>query len=456
MKRHIVFLASVLVCFLCFQAFCAEKKEKNETENQIEILNYGLESDVVELITDLTSEKDAFLADEIKKRFDETLNTNVRKKVIYYFQVLEDPRLKDFCLDFLLDPYEEETEYVAQVMQYVSTLKITEAAGEILDILKSDNEQFRNMSITALGQIGGKEEADYLIELFRSEEPDVIEKQTLMKALGNLALEETYDDLIEIATDDDENTFVRRYAIEAASKMGKKEVVKKLVEMSKSSDPNIRSIIMQCAGNFVSNGADCDSDALIIILDGLKDNHQSVRMESVKVCREKKLSASEKSLLFRAKNDPVAAIKYECYYAVASLGGSDCAKFLSSVINDDKMSETARAKAVDAILEYTVTSCYEDVKKVADKALSDDKLKNLRYAIGKSLAGHDNLNFEPICLGFLKHKDVATKGTGIDIYNRNNYIAARPIIEEIAASDEKNNPLKKKATLVLEKTKDRQ
>mgnify|MGYP002853220142 CR=1 FL=1 len=452
-------ICALFVCAFSFSLYSEEKdteKSQNEIEKQIDILNYGLESDITELITDLTKEKDAFLVDEIKKMFDTTRNVNVRKKIIYYFQVLENDSLKDFCLDFLLDPYEEETEYVAQVMQYVSALKIKEASPEILDILKSDNEQFKNMSITALGLIGGKEEADYLIEYFHDEELDVIEKQTILKALGNLALVETYDDLIEIATDDDENTFVRRYAIEAASKMGKNDVVKILSEMSHSSDPNIRSVVVQSAGNFVSNEkSECNADALIIILDGLKDNHQNVRMESVKVCREKKLSDAEKILLFRAKNDPVANIKYECYYALAGIGSKDCADFLSSVMKDEKMNETARAKAVDAVLEYNVTLCYDDVKKVAEKALDDDKLKNLRYAIGKSLANHDNLNFEPTCLEFLKSKDVATKGTGIDIYNRNNYIAARPLIEEIAASEEKSNPLKKKASLVLEKTKNR-
>ena len=457
--KKIIFAFTVAIFSLLVPTFSlvaeTTKNDKNEIEKQVDTLNFGLESDIIELIENLTKEKDPFLSEEIKTLFDETRNVNIRKKIIYYFQVLKNDCLKDFCLDFLLDPYEEETEYVAQVMQYVSALKINEAASEILDILKSDNEQFKNMSITALGQIGGKEEADYLIEYFKNEELDVIEKQTLLKALGNLALVETYDDLIEIATDEDENTFVRRYAIEAASKMGKKEVVKILVEMSRSSDPNIRSIVVQSAGNFVSNSSDCDKEALIIILDGLKDNHQNVRMESVKVCREKKLSASEKPLLFRAKNDPVANIKYECYYALAGIGSKDCSEFLSSVLNDDKMSETNRAKAVDAIFEYTVTACYDDVKKLSEKALNDDKLKNLRYAIGKSLANHDNLNFEVICLGFLKHKDVATKGTGIDIYARNNYIAARPLIEEIANNDEKGNALKRKAKLTLEKTKNR-
>ena len=83
----------------------------------------------------------------------------------------------------------------------------------------------------------------------------------------------------------------------------------------------------------------------------------------------------------------------------------------------------------------------------------DDKLKNLRYAIGKSIAKHKTPHFEDICMAFLEHKDVSTKGTGLDMYASNHYSEAKQIVEKIAESEEKaNNPLKKKAQLILQKS----
>ena len=450
MKKFRIAFCLLLLCFSSI-LFCedAKKDEKSELEKQLDTLNFGLESDVTDLISSLTEDKDASISKDVLNLFNQTRNVNIRKKILFYFQKLEDPCLKDFCLDFLLDPYDEETEYVAQVMQYVSELHITEAVAPIMDILKSDNEQFMSMSLAAIGKLGGPEEAKFLVDLLRDEELETSQKQSLMKALGELAVVETYDDLVEIAQDEDENTFVRRYAIEAASKMGKKEVIKILVDMNHSKDPAVRSVVVTCAGNFVPD----DPDAVTIVLDALKDNHQGVRSSSIKICREKKLQEAEKSLIFRAKNDPVTNLKYDSYYALASVNTKDASSFLASVISDDKASETARAKAVDAALEYSISECYDEIKATAKKTLEDDKLKNLRYAIGKSIAKHKTPHFEDICMAFLEHKDVSTKGTGLDMYASNHYSDAKQIVEKIAESEEKaNNPLKKKAQLILQKS----
>ncbi|MCR5699354.1 MAG: HEAT repeat domain-containing protein [Treponemataceae bacterium] len=449
MKKSRIAFCILLLCLSSF-LFCdeAKKDEKTELEKQLDILNYGLESDITDLISSLTEEKDVSISKDVLNLFNQTRNVNIRKKILFYFQKLEDPCLKDFCLEFLLDPYDEETEYVGQVMQYVSELHITEAVDSIMDILKSDNEQFKSMCFTAIGKLGGPEEAKYLIDYLREEELETTEKQFLMKALGELAVVETYDDLVEIAQDEDENTYVRRYAIEAASKMGKNEVIQILVDMNQSKDPAVRAVVVSCSGNFVPD----DPDALTIVLDGLKDNHQSVRAAAIKICREKKLVQAEKSLVFRAKSDPVTNLKYDSYYALAAINTKEASNLLASVISDSKASETARAKAVDAALEYSVSECYDEIKDTTRKALEDDKLKNLRYAIGKSIAKHKTPHFEDICMAYLEHKDVSTKGTGLDMYASSHYADAKQIVEKIAESEEKaNNPLKKKAQLILQK-----
>ena len=105
----------------------------------------------------------------------------------------------------------------------------------------------------------------------------------------------------------------------------------------------------------------------------------------------------------------------------------------------------------DAILEYKFSACYDSVKEVAQKSLAEDKYKNLRYAIGKSLAKSANPDFSDICIEYLEHKDVPTQGTGLDIYATNRYSNAKAIVEKIAENDSKENKNQKKAKLVLEK-----
>ena len=116
------------------------------------------------------------------------------------------------------------------------------------------------------------------------------------------------------------------------------------------------------------------------------------------------------------------------------------------------MNETARAKAVEAVLEYRVLDSYDAIEEVVLITLKDDKLKNLRYAIGKAIAKYDLPMFESVCLEFLNHKDVATKGTGLDIMSKNKYPSLISKVQEIS-EDKKAGVNQSKAKLVLEKIK---
>ena len=52
--------------------------------------------------------------------------------------------------------------------------------------------------------------------------------------------------------------------------------------------------------------------------------------------------------------------------------------------------------------------------------------------IGKAIAKYDLPMFESVCLEFLNHKDVATKGTGLDIMSKNKYPSLISKVQEIS------------------------
>ena len=60
------------------------------------------------------------------------------------------------------------------------------------------------------------------------------------------------------------------------------------------------------------------------------------------------------------------------------------------------------------------------IEELAKEVVEDDRRKSLRYAIGKGIAKYDLPMFESVCSGYLSHKDVATQGTGLDIFAKNN------------------------------------
>ena len=153
-------------------------------------------------------------------------------------------------------------------------------------------------------------------------------------------------------------------------------------------------------------------------------------------------------MIYRSKNDPENSVKYECYSALASIKADDGIDYLISVVKDKKLSETARAKAVTYLLENNIEKAYEPIFTVARTALKDDKLKNLRYSIGKDLAKYENPLFESICADYLAHKDIPTSGTGLDIFAKNKFSGLTDTVKKMA-QDKKENANRRKARQIL-------
>ncbi len=446
--KKIFFALMILFCFSF--VFANEKSEEEKTESEIQkrqdTLLYGMESDVTSLLSTLISEKDDMFSDKIFELFNSTRNVTIKESIIKYFMELKDSRLKDYCVEVLMDPYDEKTSHVSAILQYVSTLEIKEAAPYVLQILQSDSEEYFDASLSAIGKIGGVEEAQFLIEYMEDEDLPLARRQALMRALGQLKVVETYDDLVEIAEDEDENTYVRVYALEAASLMGNDSIVPVLLDLFSHQEPRLRVAVVEGLSNFYESS----NDALAVILDALKDNHASVRLKAVEIVKEKQIEQALPYLLYRAKNDSDKKIVYECYNAIAKINNNESVEFLNTIIKNKNLNETARAKAIDAVLEFEVTASYDAIIEVALITLKDDKLKNLRYAIGKGIAKYDLPKFESVCLEYLNHKDVATKGTGLDIMVKNKYSSLISKVQEIS-EDKKAGVNQNKAKLVLEK-----
>ena len=443
-------------CFILFFSFVfasessdkssSDEKTESEIQKRQDTLMYGMESDITSLLSTLISEKDDMFSDKIFEIFNSTRNIAIKESIIKYYLELKDNRLKDYCVEVLMDPYEEKTSFVTTILQYVSTLEIKEASPYVLQILQSDSEEFFDASLSAIGKIGGVEEAKYLVECMGDDDLPLARRQALMRALGQLKVVETFDDLVDIAEDDDENTYVRVYALESASSMENDTIIPVLLDLFNHTEPRLRVAVVQGLSNFLETSDDAQS----VILEAFKDNHASVRMKAAEIAKDKKLVKAMPYLIYRAKNDSDKKIVYECYNAIANINNSESVEFLNTIIGNSKMNETARAKAVDAVLEYKVTDSYDTVIKVALETLKDDKQKNLRYAIGKGIAKYELPKFETVCSAYLSHKDVATQGTGLDIFAKNKYPALMETVKALSTND-KAGVNKSKAKLVLEK-----
>ncbi|WP_191016740.1 HEAT repeat domain-containing protein [Treponema zioleckii] len=415
-------------------------------EKNADILKFGLESEISDLLDKMISQKDVRFVNEAYDLYNDSKNVDIKNKVMLFFQTLEDPCLEDFAVIVLNDPYDENISTVNACFSYVQTVKTTCAIPAIENLLESENAEYFTGAVSALGKLGGSDEARYLTEYYEKQELTIPQKQTIVRVLGELKAVETYDKMVELAQDENENAFVRMYAAEAIGAMQKSDAVDVLTELYGEKDPNLRTYVIKGLSYFTT------SDAQKVILQAVRDDHWKVRKEAIDTIKKQKMTSAVSYLVYRAKNDPERTIKNQCYAVLAELNTSEGNEYLVKQITEKKVSDDTRSRVAAALLENGSTGMNE-ILALAEETLKDDRRKSLRYALGKEFAKYNNSAFADITLKYLQHKDVSTIGTGLDMYAKGRYSNCDSFVKDLASQADpeakKRNAMAFKAAKIL-------
>ena len=398
-----------------------------------DILKYGLEGQITELIDELTKNQDNRFVDGIYDLFQETKSVAVKEKILDYFTKLKDSCLASYAVEIINDPYDEKNSIVEKCFKYVSEADIKDANPGLVDLVDKEEDAYFTGALSALGETGGKEEALFLADYLDRDDLNVSQRQALMRVLGRIKAVETWQKISEIAKDENENTFVRMYAAEAIGAMEKPESEDILVELFESNDPNLRTYVIKGISYFN------DKKSSDLIIQALRDSQYKVRLEAVSVVGKNRIDKAVPFLIFRCKDkDEQKQVKEKCYSVIADLNTSDGNDYLISVLKDKKIGDATKAKVSAALLEYNHAGT-KDVIELARSALKSDIQKNLRYALGKEFAKYDRSEFADICAEYIASDDVATQGTGLDIWAKGRYSSVKAAVEEIAKDAEEEN-----------------
>lgn len=443
MKQWIcIFFIFILVIANTFSQE-TEEKETSQLEQRQEKIMFGLETEIIELIDKVIEEEDYEYSDNLYALFNKTRSSSLREKIIQYFEKTKDDRLKDFAAELLEDPFEENKEIVNAVFSYVSQVPVPQALEPLRVLLDSEDETFQIQTVKTLGKIGNQDDAKKL-RLFLDKEIQPGVKQAVIDALGDLGTTDSWDSLCEIVNDKGEDTYMRMHAVESLGKIDSDQAAGILVSLYDDKDANFRVSVIK--GLAVSTAP----EAQAVLIEALQDSYFRVRLEALEAIKNQKLASALKSLLYRAKNDSENVVKFKAYETLAALGEKDGLDYLISLVKSDKQTEATRGKAATALLKYAFSETVYPVINAAESTLNDEKQKKVRYALGKEFAKYESSALEDICLKYLENSDVATKGTGLDIYSRNAFSSLTAKVEEIAAND-KEGANQKKAKYILEK-----
>lgn len=422
----------------------ANLRDDNVNEKK-DTIRFGLESEIVELVDKLILNNDPRFSDDLYDVFQTTKSTLIKESIIKYFTKFEDPCLASFAVTILDDPFDEKNSTVDLLFKYVAAIKCEEARNACMELLESENDSYFNGALLALGEIGGEEEATFLIEYLDREDLTVPQKQALMKVLGKLNATSIWDKLVEIAEDENENSFVRMYAAKAIGDMKKEESVSVLIKLFEDADPNFRTYIIQGLSNFKGN-----KDAENTIIQGIRDSHYKVRLESLNAVSEMNLVDAIPFVIHRARNDSEKNVKYKAYEILAKMDNTTCNEFLIELITDRKANDEQKIRSSEALIKYGKAG-RKEIAELAITCATDDRRKPLRYSLGKLIASKAYPEFSKVCSVYLASKDAATCAVGLDMYALARYAENEKIVSEMAENSKAgNNQTKARKILKLD------
>ena len=424
-------------------AAAAEKDETpQDEENNRNTIRYGVPSEISTLLDTLLKNEDPRFTEEIYDLFQVTKSSVIKEKVLKYFTKAEDPCLEDYAVDLLNDPYDETSAVVKATFQYVSAVKTTAAIPAVITLIESENENYFNDAIATLGDIGGPEEAMFLVEYLEREDLSDAQRQTLMRNCGKMHAVETWDKLVDILDNDDENTFVRMYAAESLGLMEVEKSVPILVAHFDETDPNLRQYVIKGLSHFPNV-----VEAKATVIQGIRDEYWRVRQEAIRTVKENDTKDAVPYLIYRAKNDAEKVIKEESYAAIAALNTDEGNDFLITQLNDKKVADGTKKKIVEVLLKEDHAG-EKEIIELAKTVAEDDKRKDLRYAIAKEMVKNYKKSYDEVAALYLQSKDSTTVSLGLDMYKQKKSSSLEAYVNTIA-NEKKNSSNKTRAQKLL-------
>ena len=424
-------------------AAAAEKDETpQDEENNRNTIRYGLPSEIGGLLDTLLKNDDPRFTEEIYDLFQKTKSSVIKEKVLKYFTKAEDPCLEDYAVDLLNDPYDEKNDVVKATFQYISAVKTKAAIPAVITLIESENENYFNDAISTLGDIGGPEEAMFLVEYLERDDLSNGQRQTLMRNCGKMHAVETWDKLVDILNDEDENAFVRMYAAESLGLMEVEKSVPVLVDHFDATDPNLRQYVIKGLSHFPNV-----IEARATIVQGIRDEHWRVRQEAIRSAKEMDAKDAVPYLVYRAKNDSEKLIKEESYTALAALNTDEGNDFMIAQLKDKKVADGTKKKIVEVLLKEGHAG-EKEIIELAKSVVTDDKRKDLRYAIAKEMAKNYKSSYDDVTALYLQSKDATTITLGLDLYKQKKPSSLEGYVSTIA-HEKKNNANKTRAQKLL-------
>jgi len=437
----LIFFSLLLIAFPAY----AQDDPRND------IIKYGTETEIANLIQSLRAEKTDSFDDELIALAQVSKNTKVLTGIFGFFGEKEKDGLRERAIKVISQREEESTETVLSAMDYLGKMKSAEAVPVLMELLETEEKKFLNAGFRAIGSAssGDKKLADqtaeFLVDFYNDRDPGNDNRSVVIAAIGATGSPAGVEFLTEIATNPDERTPLRMAALGALSQIGDPKGLDAIISCVSAKDPNLRSSAVAALGPF--SGAAAEN----AIFDAFRDSYYRTRIAAAQASRDRKLASAVPFLKFRAERDEVPGVKDESIRALGAIANDEAIAVLESLFLERKNTDRVRILSADMLSKNSNQKYFSKIVVELDEAKKRNQTNlynGFLKIIGETVSEPDRSEIETVARRFLSAGGIMEKLYGLDMASNNKLTELKE--EIITLTKDKNESLSRKAKRTAE------
>lgn len=414
-------------------------------EDRISTMRYGIDDEVVEVISAIRREKNYSYNEELLDILTNTGNTKIKLPILNFFEDQKTDIGSTYAVSVVKDAAEDldiDEKVLSAAMSYCGTIKNTESVPYLFKLSSFNNNGIAAEAIRNLGKTGDTNFAEKFLERiqdddFEDNETALLESSILL--MGELKYEPAMLTLLDIVQDDNYSSVVRRYACDSLGRIGNEEAIPVLKELLNDSDSILRSYAVSSLAYF-----DHD-DIEDILIQSLRDSYWKIRVAACKALSERDSSNAVDILIYKAEKDPESNVKKAAMVALADIGGNKAWTFLSDYFESNKNSDDLRSVALSAMLDDNADKIFDAIKKVFEEEWEKETSWIFNFTC-KELSTAESSGLQWFYGKMLDHKNYIIRIYAIRGIRLNNVITLNGRVKEIADNEDENRQLRKEAS----------
>ena len=436
----------------------AQTNEETETpvssviDEQRDIIRFGTETEIANLIQTLRTGRASYLDDELIDIANRTRNRSILTGLFGFFGELEKSGLEDRAMRAIRERDYEVNETITAAVDYLGRVRAIEAIPVLMELINSGESRFLTNSIRALGRAASGEDAEdesenasfFLLDYYNNRFPSDDNRREIVIALGETRSNASVSFLRDIVMNNDERAFLRISALDALSKIGDYEGLDAIIEAVSSSDPNIRSAAVSALGPF--SGETVEE----AILEAFRDSFWRTRIGAAQAAGMRQMESAVPFLRFRAENDEVPQVRDEAIRALGAINTAETIEILDNLFTNRRNSDRIRLMAGEMLLLYQaeayslkITVEMEDARTRNQTPLYNGFVRILTTAVSSSL--------EDTARRLLETGGVIERSLALDMVMNNEFHSLADNVRTLLDEQRHGASLARKARLTLER-----